>query len=190
MNGIGLVVAQADVEARPVLLDEALLGEQRLGLAGDDDALDRARSSRPSPRARDCSAPAPWRSARRRACAPTWPCRRRSRGPARRGTGTRRAGRAARGAARRGSRRLAPRVSLAASGTRRGGLSSCGSGGRPRMKRPDDEADQHEPGELAEARLPHPARADVDEQRRARSRRRAARDGGRRGRRGGTAFSR
>ena len=38
---IGLVVAQADVEARAVLLDEALLGEQRLGLAGDDDALDR-----------------------------------------------------------------------------------------------------------------------------------------------------
>src|SRR5262249_11366032 len=39
-EGIGLVVAQADVEARAVLLDEALLGEQRLGLGGDDDALD------------------------------------------------------------------------------------------------------------------------------------------------------
>ena len=41
---IGLVVAQADVEARPVLLDEALLGQQRLGLGGDEhelDALDR-----------------------------------------------------------------------------------------------------------------------------------------------------
>ena len=37
---VGLVVAQADVEARPVLLDEALLGQQRLGLAGDDDAFD------------------------------------------------------------------------------------------------------------------------------------------------------
>ncbi len=37
---IGLVVAQADVEARPVLLDEALLGQQRLRLGGDDDALD------------------------------------------------------------------------------------------------------------------------------------------------------
>ena len=36
---VGLVVAQADVEARPVLLDEALLGQQRLGLGGDDDAL-------------------------------------------------------------------------------------------------------------------------------------------------------
>ena len=39
-EGVGLVVAQADVEARPVLLDEALLGQQRLGLGGDDDALD------------------------------------------------------------------------------------------------------------------------------------------------------
>ena len=38
---IGLVVAQADVEARPVLLDEVLLGEQRLGLGGDEDELDR-----------------------------------------------------------------------------------------------------------------------------------------------------
>ena len=37
---IGLVVAQADVEARPVLLDEALLGEQRLRLAAHDHALD------------------------------------------------------------------------------------------------------------------------------------------------------
>ena len=37
---IGLVVAQADVEARAVLLDEALLGQQRLGLAGNDHALD------------------------------------------------------------------------------------------------------------------------------------------------------
>ena len=37
---IGLVVAQADVEARPVLLDEALLGQQRLGLGGHDDAFD------------------------------------------------------------------------------------------------------------------------------------------------------
>jgi hypothetical protein len=37
---IGLVVAQADVEARPVLLDEALLRQQRLRLGGDHDALD------------------------------------------------------------------------------------------------------------------------------------------------------
>ena len=37
---VGLVVAQADVEARPVLLDEALLGQQRLGLRRDDHALD------------------------------------------------------------------------------------------------------------------------------------------------------
>ncbi len=37
---IGLVVAQADVEARAVLLDEALLRQQRLRLGGDDDALD------------------------------------------------------------------------------------------------------------------------------------------------------
>ena len=38
--GIGLVVAQADVEARPVALDEALLGEQRLGLVGGDQHLE------------------------------------------------------------------------------------------------------------------------------------------------------
>src|SRR3954451_7620650 len=38
---IGLVVAQADVEARAVLLDEVLLGQQRLGLGGDEDELDR-----------------------------------------------------------------------------------------------------------------------------------------------------
>ncbi len=37
---VGLVVAQADVETRPVLLDEGLLGEQRLGLARHHDALD------------------------------------------------------------------------------------------------------------------------------------------------------
>ncbi len=47
---VGLVVAQADVEARAVLLDEALLGQQRLGLAGDDDALDRFDARPPSPR--------------------------------------------------------------------------------------------------------------------------------------------
>src|SRR6202012_4786953 len=38
--GVGLVVAQADVEARAVALDEALLGEQRLGLAGGDQRVD------------------------------------------------------------------------------------------------------------------------------------------------------
>ena len=38
--GVGLVVAQADVEARPVALDEALLGEQRLGLVGGDEDVD------------------------------------------------------------------------------------------------------------------------------------------------------
>ncbi len=37
---IGLVVAQADVEARLVLLDEVLLGEQRLGVGVDDQRLD------------------------------------------------------------------------------------------------------------------------------------------------------
>ncbi len=102
---VGLVVAQADVEARPVLLDEALLGQQRLGLAGDHDALDAARRS-----ATISACPGLLRAdlrlgevrgdalAHRLA-----PCRRRSRARARRGTGTRRAGRAARGAARRGS---------------------------------------------------------------------------------------
>ena len=38
--GIGLIVAQADVEARPVALDEALLGKQRLGLGGGDEDVD------------------------------------------------------------------------------------------------------------------------------------------------------
>ena len=38
---IGLVVAQPDVEARLVLLDEVLLGQQRLGLGLDDEVLDR-----------------------------------------------------------------------------------------------------------------------------------------------------
>ena len=38
--GIGLVVPQADVEARLVLLDEVLLGQQRLGLGVDDERLD------------------------------------------------------------------------------------------------------------------------------------------------------
>ena len=37
---VGLVVAQPDVEARLVLLDEGLLGEQRLGLGGDGERLD------------------------------------------------------------------------------------------------------------------------------------------------------
>ena len=37
---IGLVVAQADVQARLVLLDEVLLDEQRLGLGMDDERLD------------------------------------------------------------------------------------------------------------------------------------------------------
>ena len=39
--GIGLVVAQADVEPRPVALDELLLGEQRLGLGLGDEEVDR-----------------------------------------------------------------------------------------------------------------------------------------------------
>ncbi len=37
---IGLVVAQANVEARLVLLDELVLRQQRLGLGGDEQALD------------------------------------------------------------------------------------------------------------------------------------------------------
>jgi hypothetical protein len=38
--GVGLVVPQADVEARPVALDEALLGQQRLRLVGGDQRFD------------------------------------------------------------------------------------------------------------------------------------------------------
>ena len=37
---IGLVVAQADVEARLVVLDELVLGQQRLGLGGDEQEVD------------------------------------------------------------------------------------------------------------------------------------------------------
>ena len=37
---VRLVVAQPDVEARLVLLDEVLLGEQRLGLGVHDERLD------------------------------------------------------------------------------------------------------------------------------------------------------
>ena len=40
MYGIRLVVAQADVEARLVLLDEVLLGQQRLGLGRHDERVD------------------------------------------------------------------------------------------------------------------------------------------------------
>jgi hypothetical protein len=39
--GIRLVVAQPDVERRSVLLDEVLLGEQRLCLVGGADEVDR-----------------------------------------------------------------------------------------------------------------------------------------------------
>ena len=91
--GVGLVVAQPDVEARPVLLDEVLLREERLGLRVDDERLDVVDEA--------CSAGSGWRSATRRACGSTSPCRRRSRARARRGTGRRRAGPAAHGAARR-----------------------------------------------------------------------------------------
>ena len=38
--GVGLVVAQPDVEDGPVALDELLLGEQRLGLGLGGDELD------------------------------------------------------------------------------------------------------------------------------------------------------
>ena len=43
--GIRLVVPQPDVETRPVALDEALLGEQRLGLGLRDEGLDRLGSA-------------------------------------------------------------------------------------------------------------------------------------------------
>ena len=48
--GVGLVVAQADVEARPVALDEALLGEQRLRLGGGDEEVDPSRPGVVEPR--------------------------------------------------------------------------------------------------------------------------------------------
>jgi len=38
---VGLVIAQADVEPRAVLLDEGLLGEQRLPFAAEDDEFNR-----------------------------------------------------------------------------------------------------------------------------------------------------
>ena len=100
---VGLVVAQADVEARPVLLDEALLGQQRLGLAGHDHALDPLHARHHLRVTRAAPPPAPWRSATPPACGSTSPCPHRSRGPSRRGTGRRRAGRAGCVVAQRGS---------------------------------------------------------------------------------------
>ena len=47
--GVRLVVAQPDVEARPVLADEVLLGEQRLGLGLGDDEVDPRRSASSMP---------------------------------------------------------------------------------------------------------------------------------------------
>ena len=55
--GIGLVVAQPDVEARLVLADEVLLREQRLRLGLDDERTRCARRTRVSgPRAEKCEA--------------------------------------------------------------------------------------------------------------------------------------
>ena len=50
--GVGLVVAQPDVEQRPVALDELLLGEQRLGLGLGGDEVDLGRPGRPFRRLR------------------------------------------------------------------------------------------------------------------------------------------
>ena len=95
--GVGLVVAQADVEARPVALDEALLGQQRLRLVGGDQHVE-AVDPRGEPASRRR------RSARRRVCGSSGPCRRRAaRRPCRR-RGRRRGNRAARGAAARSAR--------------------------------------------------------------------------------------
>ena len=91
---VGLVVAQADVEAGPVLLDEALLGQQGLGLGGDDDALDLGDLAEHRPQAEAVGRSAR-RSGRRPACGRSWPCRRRSRGRRRCERGRRPAGRGA-----------------------------------------------------------------------------------------------
>ena len=72
---IRLVVAQPDVEPRPVALDELLLGEQRLGLGLGDEEVDRRDPADEVERRRGAGP----RSARRRACESTSPCRRRAR---------------------------------------------------------------------------------------------------------------
>ena len=92
---VRLVVAVADVEPRLVLLDQVVLEHQRVDLGRSHDPLDATARSRPSPRfARAAASP----SRRRGACGATRPCRRRSPGRPRRGTGRR--------PERRGSRRL------------------------------------------------------------------------------------
>ena len=58
--GVRLVVAQADVEGRPVALDELLLGEERVGLRVRHQELDRRRPARSSRASWSCP-----RSARR-----------------------------------------------------------------------------------------------------------------------------
>ena len=72
--GVGLVVAQADVEVRPVALDEALLGEQRLGLGRGDEGVDAVD-------ARGQAGCCRRRSARRPVCGSSAPCRRRAASP-------------------------------------------------------------------------------------------------------------
>ena len=87
---IALVVAQHDVEARPVLLDQVVLEHQRFDFGARDrdlDARDRAHHrDRSCRRARGCPG-----NSSRRAGAGRAPCRRRSRCRPRRACGRRRA---------------------------------------------------------------------------------------------------
>ena len=77
---IRLVVLQPDVEARPVLLDEVELEEERLDLVRRRRSTRRGR--RPAPSA-GCARAAGTAggSSSRAGCAGSWPCRRRSPGP-------------------------------------------------------------------------------------------------------------
>ena len=80
---VRLVVLQPDVEARPVLLDEVELEEERLDLVADDDPLDASRPPAPSGGCAPAAGPAAGSSSTA-GSAGSWPCRRRSPGPRRR----------------------------------------------------------------------------------------------------------
>ena len=87
---VALVVAQAEVVRRALLLDEVVLEEERLGLGRRHDPVDVARPARASRRCARAASP-PGAGSWRRACAAPSPCPRRAPRPRRRESGRRRA---------------------------------------------------------------------------------------------------